>query len=112
MIGSDKLSADLHELSERVNKENLNIAFDYTYNDQKPLTASTIAPTTGTLKKNIQLFSSMVSAEDYHKPSGMKWAKLSLTWLRNACSNLYFHGLGNRNRDNRRKVDEEKKIKE
>jgi hypothetical protein len=34
VIGSDKLSAELHELSEAVNKSNNNLVFDYTYNDQ------------------------------------------------------------------------------
>jgi hypothetical protein len=34
VIGSDKLSQDLHQLSERVNQENLKLEFDYTYNDE------------------------------------------------------------------------------
>jgi len=33
LIGSDKLSTELHEISEDVNKKYTNIEFDYTYND-------------------------------------------------------------------------------
>ncbi len=34
LIGSDKLSTDLHELSEEVNKKYMNLNLDYTYNDE------------------------------------------------------------------------------
>ncbi len=34
LIGSDKLSSDLHNISEEVNKEFMNIELDYTYNDE------------------------------------------------------------------------------
>lgn len=34
LIGSDKLSTELHNLSEEVNKKYTNIEFDYTYNDE------------------------------------------------------------------------------
>jgi hypothetical protein len=34
VIGSDKLSTELHQLSESINKANTNLIFDYTYNDQ------------------------------------------------------------------------------
>lgn len=34
LIGSDKLSTELHDLSESVNKEFLNMNLDYTYNDE------------------------------------------------------------------------------
>lgn len=34
LIGSDKLSTELHELSEEVNAKYTNIALDYTYNDE------------------------------------------------------------------------------
>lgn len=34
LIGSDKLSTELHDLSEAVNKEYLNMNLDYTYNDE------------------------------------------------------------------------------
>jgi Zn-dependent M28 family amino/carboxypeptidase len=33
LIGSDKLSTDLHEISEIANSEYINLALDYTYND-------------------------------------------------------------------------------
>lgn len=34
LIGSDKLSTELHEISENVNEEYLNMNLDYTYNDE------------------------------------------------------------------------------
>ena len=34
IIGSDKLSTELHSLSEKVNSTYTNIDFDYTYNDE------------------------------------------------------------------------------
>ncbi|MFI2743192.1 M28 family peptidase [Zhouia sp. PK063] len=34
LIGSDKLSTDLHKLSEEVNKKYVNLTLDYTYNDE------------------------------------------------------------------------------
>ncbi len=34
LIGSDKLSTELHELSEEVNRKYLNMELDYTYNDE------------------------------------------------------------------------------
>lgn len=34
LIGSDKLSTDLHEVSENVNSEFMNMDLDYTYNDE------------------------------------------------------------------------------
>lgn len=34
LIGSDKLSTELHDLSEEVNKKYMNIELDYTYNDE------------------------------------------------------------------------------
>lgn len=34
LIGSDKLSSELHELSENVNKKYTNLKLDYTYNDE------------------------------------------------------------------------------
>ncbi|MTI30619.1 M28 family peptidase [Xanthovirga aplysinae] len=34
LIGSDKLSTELHNISEKVNKETVNLNLDYTYNDE------------------------------------------------------------------------------
>jgi Zn-dependent M28 family amino/carboxypeptidase len=34
LIGADKLSTELHELSEEINKKYTNMEFDYTYNDE------------------------------------------------------------------------------
>ena len=34
LIGSDKLSKELHDLSEKINKETVNLELDYTYNNE------------------------------------------------------------------------------
>lgn len=34
LIGSDKLSTELHQLSEEINRKNFNLELDYTYNDE------------------------------------------------------------------------------
>ncbi len=35
VVGADKLSSELHTLSESINKATTNLVFDYTYNDEK-----------------------------------------------------------------------------
>ncbi|MDX5347382.1 MAG: M28 family peptidase, partial [Hymenobacteraceae bacterium] len=35
IIGSDKLSSDLHEINEKMNEQHTNLDLDYTYNDDK-----------------------------------------------------------------------------
>ena len=46
LIGSDKLSSELHEISEAVNAEHIGIALDYTFNAPMTPTAFTGATTT------------------------------------------------------------------
>ena len=35
LIGSDKISKDLHQINEQVNKKHIGFKLDYTYNDEK-----------------------------------------------------------------------------
>lgn len=113
VIGSDKLSADLHELSERVNKENLNIAFDYTYNDQNhPDRLYYRSDHWNFAKKNIPIvFYFDGIHEDYHKPSD-EVSKIEFDLIEKRAQTVFFTAWEIANRDNRLKVDEEKKIKE
>jgi Predicted aminopeptidases len=71
VIGSDKLSSKLHELSERVNRENLNLIFDYTYNDQNhPDRLYYRSDHWNFAKNNIPIIFYFDGIhEDYHKPS-------------------------------------------
>ncbi len=113
IIGSDKLSADLHELSERINKENLNIAFDYTYNDQNhPDQLYYRSDHWNFAKKNIPIIFYFDGIhEDYHKPSD-EVDKIEFDLLEKRALTIFFTAWEIANRDNRPKVDEEKKIKD
>lgn len=71
VIGSDKLSTDLHNLSENVNKLNTNLIFDYTYNDQNhPERLYYRSDHWNFAKNNIPIIFYFDGIhEDYHKPS-------------------------------------------
>ena len=113
VIGSDKLSADLHELSERVNKENLNVAFDYTYNDQNhPERLYYRSDHWNFAKKNIPIIFYFDGIhEDYHKPSD-EVSKIEFDLMEKRAQTVFFTAWEIANRDNKPKVDEEKKIKD
>ncbi|HET9054868.1 MAG TPA: M28 family peptidase, partial [Cyclobacteriaceae bacterium] len=113
VIGSDKLSADLHELSERVNKENLNLTFDYTYNDQNhPERLYYRSDHWNFAKKNIPIIFYFDGIhEDYHKPSD-EVDKIEFDLLEKRAQTVFFTAWEIANRDSKPKVDEEKKIKE
>ncbi len=71
MIGSDKLSTVLHNLSESVNKKYTNLIFDYTYNDQNhPDRLYYRSDHWNFARKNIPIIFYFDGIhEDYHKPS-------------------------------------------
>ncbi len=113
VIGSDKLSADLHSLSERVNKENLNIAFDYTYNDQNhPERLYYRSDHWNFAKKNVPIIFYFDGIhEDYHRPSD-EVSKIEFDLMEKRAQTVFFTAWEIANRDAKPKVDEEKKIKE
>jgi Zn-dependent M28 family amino/carboxypeptidase len=113
VIGSDKLSADLHTLSEATNKANLNIAFDYTYNDQNhPERLYYRSDHWNFAKKNIPIIFYFDGIhEDYHKPSD-EVDKIEFDLLEKRAQTVFFTAWEIANRDNKPKVDEEKKIKD
>ncbi|MBX2961745.1 MAG: M28 family peptidase [Cyclobacteriaceae bacterium] len=71
VIGSDKLSTELHTLSEDVNKKYTNLIFDYTYNDQNhPERLYYRSDHWNFAKKNIPIIFYFDGIhEDYHQPS-------------------------------------------
>jgi hypothetical protein len=71
VIGSDKLSTELHNLSESVNKNYTKLIFDYTYNDQNhPDRLYYRSDHWNFAKKNIPIIFYFDGIhEDYHKPS-------------------------------------------
>lgn len=71
LIGSDKLSQDLHDLSEEVNKKFINLEIDYTYNeDDDPNRFYYRSDHYNFAKNNIPvIFYFNGTHEDYHQPS-------------------------------------------
>ena len=70
LIGSDKLSQELHEISEQTNKKYTNINIDYTFNDEKdPNRFYYRSDHYNFAKKNIPvIFYFSGTHEDYHRP--------------------------------------------
>ncbi|WP_147678534.1 M28 family metallopeptidase [Algibacter pacificus] len=71
LIGADKLSQELHDISEAVNKEYTKIEFDYTYNDENdPNRFYYRSDHYNFAKNNIPvIFYFNGTHADYHKPS-------------------------------------------
>ena len=71
LIGSDKLSTDLHNISEEVNKKYTNVELDYTYNDENdPNRFYYRSDHYNFVKNNIPvIFYFNGTHDDYHKPS-------------------------------------------
>lgn len=71
LIGSDKISSDLHQISEQVNKDKINLRLDYTYNDESDPNRFYYRSDHYNFAKNdipvIFYFSG--THEDYHKPT-------------------------------------------
>jgi hypothetical protein len=71
VIGSDRLSSELHTLSETTNKTYTNLVFDYTYNDEKhPERIYYRSDHWNFAKNNIPIVFYFDGVhDDYHKPS-------------------------------------------
>lgn len=91
LIGSDKLSTELHNLSEEVNKKYTNIEFDYTYNDENdPNRFYYRSDHYNFAKNNIPIiFYFNGTHADYHRP-GDTPDKINYDLLENR-SRLIFH---------------------
>jgi Zn-dependent M28 family amino/carboxypeptidase len=106
LIGSDKLSTDLHNLSEEINAKYTNISLDYKYNDDRdPNRFYYRSDHYNFAKYNIPIiFYFNGTHEDYHQPSDTP-DKINYDLLQNR-SRLIFHTAWEiANRDARLVVD-------
>lgn len=106
LIGSDKLSSDLHNISEEVNKKYMNIELDYTYNDENdPNRYYYRSDHYNFAKNNVPvIFYFNGTHDDYHKASDTP-DKIEYDLLENR-TRLVFHTAWElANRDNRIIVD-------
>jgi hypothetical protein len=106
LIGSDKLSTDLHNLSEEVNKEFMNIELDYTYNDENdPNRFYYRSDHYNFAKNNIPIiFYFNGTHDDYHKVSDTP-DKINYDLLENRARLVFHTAWELANRDERIKVD-------
>lgn len=110
LIGSDKLSTDLHTLSEEVNSKYMNIELDYTYNDENdPNRFYYRSDHYNFAKNNIPIiFYFNGTHDDYHRPTDTP-DKINYDLLKNR-SQLIFHTAWEvANRDQRVLVDKASK---
>lgn len=106
VIGADKLSTQLHVLSESVNNQNLKLAFDYTYNDQNhPARLYYRSDHWNFAQKNIPIIFYFDGIhEDYHKPSDeVDKIEFDLLTARSKC--IFYTAWEIANRDERIRPD-------
>ncbi|MCK0159393.1 M28 family peptidase [Allomuricauda sp. F6463D] len=106
LIGSDKLSTELHNLSEEVNKKYTNIEFDYTYNDENdPNRFYYRSDHYNFAKNNIPIiFYFNGTHADYHRPSDTP-DKINYDLLENRSRLIFYTAWEIANRPNRLVVD-------
>ena len=106
LIGSDKLSTDLHELSEAVNKKYTNIELDYKYNDENdPNRFYYRSDHYNFAKNNIPIiFYFNGTHADYHRP-GDTPDKINYDLLQNRTLLIFHTAWEVANRDKRVVVD-------
>lgn len=106
LIGSDKLSKDLHILSENVNKKYTNIEFDYKYNDENdPNRFYYRSDHYNFAKNNIPIiFYFNGTHDDYHKPTDTP-DKINYDLLENRTRLIFYTAWEIANRDQRIIVD-------
>lgn len=106
LIGSDKLSTDLHELSEEVNRKYTNIELDYTFNDENdPNRFYYRSDHYNFAKNNIPIiFYFNGTHEDYHRP-GDTPDKINYDLLENRTRLIFYTAWEVANREQRIIVD-------
>ncbi|MEQ9582252.1 MAG: M28 family metallopeptidase, partial [Arenibacter sp.] len=106
LIGSDKLSTELHNLSEEVNKKYMNIELDYTFNDENdPNRFYYRSDHYNFAKNNIPIiFYFNGTHADYHQP-GDTPDKINYDLLENRTRLVFLTAWEIANRDSRLKVD-------
>jgi Zn-dependent M28 family amino/carboxypeptidase len=106
VIGSDKLSTELHNLSEANNKANNNLIFDYTYNDQNhPDRLYYRSDHWNFAKNNVPIIFYFDGIhEDYHKPSD-EVDKIEFDLLAKRAQTVFFTAWEIANREQRIQPD-------
>jgi Zn-dependent M28 family amino/carboxypeptidase len=106
LIGSDKLSTELHTISEEINAKYCNIELDYTYNDENdPNRFYYRSDHYNFAKNNIPvIFYFNGTHADYHKP-GDTPDKIEYDLLENRARLVFYTAWELANRDNRIIVD-------
>ncbi len=102
LIGSDKLSTELHNISEEVNKKHMNVELDYTYNDENdPNQFYYRSDHYNFAKNNIPvIFYFNGTHKDYHKPSDTP-DKIEYDLLENRARLVFYTAWELANRENR-----------
>ncbi len=110
VIGADKLSAELHNLSEATNKTYTNLIFDYTYNDEShPERFYYRSDHWNFAKNNIPIIFYFNGVhEDYHKP-GDEVSKIEFDLLTKRTQCVFYTAWEIANREQRITADPEKK---
>ncbi len=106
LIGSDKLSTDLHELSEKVNSKYTNITLDYKYNDENdPNRYYYRSDHYNFIKNNIPaIFYFNGTHDDYHRPTDTV-EKIEYDLLENRTRLIFYTAWELANRTDRIIVD-------
>lgn len=106
LIGSDKLSTDLHNISEEINSKYTNIELDYTYNDENdPNRFYYRSDHYNFAKNNIPvIFYFNGTHDDYHRPSDTP-DKINYDLLQNRARLVFYTAWELANRDKRIVVD-------
>lgn len=106
LIGSDKLSTDLHNISEEVNNKYTNVELDYTYNDENdPNRFYYRSDHYNFAKNNIPvIFYFNGTHDDYHRPSDTP-DKIEYDLLENRARLVFYTAWEVANRDQRIVVD-------
>lgn len=106
IIGSDKLSSELHEISERNNITYTQLDFDYTYNDENhPTNLYKRSDHWNFAKNNVPIIFYFDGIhEDYHKPSD-EVSKIDFDLLARRGKTIFYTAWELANRDNRIIVD-------
>ncbi len=109
LIGSDKLSQDLHDLSENVNKTYTNVELDYTYNDENdPNRFYYRSDHYNFVKNNIPIiFYFNGTHADYHKPTDTI-EKIEFDVMEKRARLVFHTGWEVANRDERITADADK----
>jgi len=106
VIGSDKLSSELHTLSEATNKANINLVFDYLYNaEEHPDRIYYRSDHWNFARKNIPIIFYFDGIhEDYHAPSD-QIDKIEFDLLQKRAQTVFYTAWEIANRETRLAVD-------